>query len=485
MKRVFLLLALGVAALAATVVVRTLRFTTPHVDVPPAAAVEPLPGAVERLAAGIRIPTISHGDSTLRDPAAFAALREHLKASFPLSHSALGAEVVGLDALLYTWAGSDPSLPPVVLMGHMDVVPVEAGTESAWKHAPFSGDVADGFVWGRGTMDDKSTVFGLLEATESLLSSGFRPRRTIHLAFGADEEAGGRRGAAVIAKLMATRGIRPIFVLDEGGMVIQGVLPGIESPVAVVGIAEKGYLTLELTAKGEGGHSSVPPTQTAAGILARAITRLEDNQMPAEIRGATANLFDAIGREMPFGMRMLFANRWLFDPVIEWKMGSVPRSNATIRTTTAVTMLEGSPKDNVLPSRAKAAVNFRILPGDDIASVTSHAKRVIDDERIEVRASGVEVEPSRVSPTTDSAWSIVRRSISQSYPDAVIAPYLVLGATDSRYFRDLTGNVYRFAALRADTSDVSRAHGTNERVSTKAYLEGIRFLVRLMRNAAE
>lgn len=485
MKRVFLLLALVLAVLAATVTFRTLRFTTPKVDVPPAAAVEPLPGAVERLAAGIRIPTVSHGDSTLRDPAAFAALRELLTASFPLTHSELKSEIVGLDGLLYTWNGSDPSLQPVVLMGHMDVVPVEAGTESAWKHAPFSGAVAEGYVWGRGTMDDKSTVFGILEATESLVSSGFRPRRTIHFAFGADEEAGGRRSAAVIAQLLTARGIRPLFVLDEGGMVVQGVLPGIESPVAVVGIAEKGYLTLELTARGDGGHSSVPPPHTAAGILARAITRLEANPLPAEIRGATANLFDAIGREMPFGKRLLFANRWLFDPVIEWKMGSVPRSNATIRTTTAVTMLEGSPKDNVLPSRAKAAVNFRILPGDDIASVTSHAKRVIDDDRIEVRTSGVAVEPSRVSPTTDSAWSIVQRSIRQSYPDAVVAPYLVLGATDSRYFRDLTGNVYRFAALRADTSDVSRVHGTNERVSIKAYVEGIRFLARLMRNATE
>lgn len=409
MKRVFLLLALVLAALAATVTFRTLRFTTENVALPPAAPVEPLPGAAERLAAGIRIPTISHGDSTLRDPSSFAALRELLTASFPLSHSVLKGEVVGLDGLLYTWAGSDPSLQPVVLLGHMDVVPVEGGTESAWKHPPFSGSIADGFVWGRGTMDDKSTVFGILEATELLLTSGFRPRRTIHLAFGADEEAGGVRSAAVIAKLLASRGVRPLFVLDEGGMVVQGVLPGIESPVAVVGIAEKGYLTLELTAKGEGGHSSVPPPQTAAGILARAITRLEDNQMPAEVRGATANLFDAIGREMPFGMRMLFANRWLFDPVIEWKMGSVPRSNATIRTTTAVTMLQGSPKDNVLPSRAKAAVNFRILPGDDIASVTSHVKRVIDDD-ISATSPGTCIASLRFAPTRATSRELTART---------------------------------------------------------------------------
>ena len=485
MKRLLAAIGLAVLVLAVIVGVRTSRFTPRHVVVPPAIATNPLPGAADRLAAAIRIPTITPADSALRDSAAFRALRDHLAVSFPKSHAAMTREIAGRDALIFTWTGTDPSMQPVVLLGHMDVVPVEAGTESQWRHAPFSGEIADGFVWGRGTLDDKATVLGLLEATEALIASGFSPARTIILAFGADEEGGGTGGAAIVARLLQSRGVKPLFVLDEGGMVVKGAMPGVTAPVAVVGIAEKGYVTLELTANADGGHSSVPPRHTAAGRIAQAVTKLENSPIPREIRGATADLFDAVGREMPFGMRALFANRWLFDPLIERQLESGARTNATIRTTTAVTMLEGSPKDNVLPSRARAGVNFRILPGDSVAGVIAHVRKVIDDDAIDVRVQGIAVEPSRVSSTTDSAWSIVDRSIRQTYRDAVVAPYLVLGATDSRYFRDLTANVYRFAALRADTSDVSRIHGTNERVSIASYLEGIGFLTQLIRNAAQ
>jgi carboxypeptidase PM20D1 len=485
MKRVIVAATVALAALTAVIGIRTARFTTPEIAVPRATALDALPGATERLAAAVRIPTISHGDSTLRDSAAFRTLREGLATAFPRTHALLTRESVGRDAMLYTWTGSDPSLPPVILMGHLDVVPVEPGTESRWRHPPFSGAISSGFVWGRGTLDDKSTVLGILEATEALITAGYTPQRTLILTFGADEEVGGANGAVKIAALLKSRGVKPLFVLDEGGMVVLGALPGVTKPVAVVGIAEKGYVTLELVANGEGGHSSIPPANTAAGILAKAITRIESNPLPAEIRGATANLFDAIGREMAFPMRALFANRWLFDPLIEWKLASLPRSNATIRTTTAVTMLEGSPKDNVLPTMAKAAVNFRILPGDSAEGIIAHVKRTIDDDRIDVRVKGFASEPSLVSSTTDSVWSVLSRSLRQGYPDAVIAPYLVLGATDSRHFRDLTPNIYRFAALRADSSDVGRVHGTNERVSIAGYHEGIRFLSQLIRNSTQ
>ncbi len=485
MKRLFLVVGAALAALLAVMGFRTVRFAPVHVEVPAAPAFTPLPGAAERLAQAIQIPTISHGDSALRDSAAFRAFRDHLAASFPAASAAMQREIVGQDALLFTWPGSDPSLAPIVLMGHMDVVPVEPGTESKWKHPPFSGEIADGAVWGRGTMDDKSTVLGIMEAAEGLVTTGFKPRRTVLLAFGADEEVGGRNGAVIIAKLLQSRSVTPFLVVDEGGMVVTGAFPGLTKPVAVVGIAEKGYLTLELTARGPGGHSSVPPAQTTAGILARAITRLEDNPFPAEIRGATANLFDAIGRESPFAMRALFANRWLLDPVLEWKLASIPRSNATIRTTTAVTMLEGSPKDNVLPSAAKAKVNFRLLPGDTPEWVADRVRRIIDDDRIDVRASGVVSPPSLESPVTDSAWTILDRSIRQGYPGAIVAPYLVVGATDARHFRELTGNVYRFAAMRVEVNDASRVHGTDERVSVDSYLEGIRFLATLITNSTQ
>jgi carboxypeptidase PM20D1 len=485
MKRVILALLAAIAALAAVVAVRTVRFRPRVFDVIPAARVTVLPGAADRLAAAIRIPTISHGDSLLRDSAAFRQIREELAASFPKAHAAMTREIIGEGALLFTWPGTDPSLPPILLMGHLDVVPVEPGSESSWRQPPFSGAIADGAIWGRGAMDNKSTVLGIMEAVEGLLTDGYQPRRTVLVSFGADEEVGGRKGAAVVARLLQSRGIKPFFVLDEGGMVVQGAFPGITKPVAVVGIAEKGYLTLELSARGSGGHSSVPPRQTSAGILARAITRLEDKPFPGEIRGATASLFDAIGRESSLPMRAMLANRWLLDPVLEWKLGSIPRSNATIRTTTAVTMLEGSPKDNVLPGVAKARVNFRLMPGDNAEWVIDRVKKVIDDERVTVSRWGFESVASLESSTSDSAWTLLDRSIRQGYPGSVVAPYLVVAATDSRHFRELSANVYRFAAMRADTSDAARVHGTNERVSIDGYLEGIRFLATLIRNSTK
>ena len=325
-------------------------------------------------------------------------------------------ENVGRDALLFTWRGTDSTLAPIVLMGHMDVVPVAPGTDSLWKHGAFSGDIADGFIWGRGSLDDKGTVLGVLEACEALIASGFKPSRTIILSFGADEEAGGESGAKVIAALLESRGIKPLFVLDEGGTVVKGAIGGITKPVALIGIAEKGYLTVEMKVRAEGGHSSMPPKHTAAGILATAITRLEGHPMRASIGATTGKLFDAIGREMSFGRRIVFANRFLFDPLIERQLAAAPGTDATLRTTTAVTMLEGSPKDNVLPSQAKAAVNFRILPGDSVAGVIAHMRGVIDDDRVELTAKNPQVEPSPISSTSDTAWSIVSRTVGNPIP---------------------------------------------------------------------
>lgn len=484
MKRLLIALGIVIALVAVAVVVRAARFTPHRTPVATAATLEPLPGAVDRLAAAIRIPSVSPADSTQRDSTAFRAMHAHLAQSFPRVHATLRREVVGRDALLYTWRGTDTTLPPLVLMGHIDVVPVEPGTEQRWTHPPFSGAIADGYVWGRGALDDKSTVLGVLEASEALLVQGFAPRRTVYLAFGADEELGGERGAALIAKLLRSRGVRPHFVVDEGGAVIAGVAPGVSAPVALVGIAEKGFASVELIVRAEGGHSSMPPRSTAAGVLARAITRLEENPFPGGIRGAAAQQFDVLGREMSFGRRVIFANRWLFDPVIERQLTTSPATDAMLRTTTAVTMLEGSPKDNVLPSQARAVVNFRILPGDSVAGVVDRVRRIVDNPRVEVRPLAFTTEPSLVSPTNDAAWALLERSIRQVYGDAVVAPYLVLGGTDSRYFRELTPNVYRFAAVRIEVADLPRIHGTNERISVASYLEGVRFLAQLLRNVA-
>jgi carboxypeptidase PM20D1 len=478
------LIALPLAVLAVTVLVRAARFTPRQVALVPAEPFEPLPGSVERLSGAVRIPTVSPSDAAQRSPAAFLALHAYLAQAFPRFHAEARREVVGRDALLYTWMGTDGGLRPILLMGHMDVVPVEAAGNAGWSYPPFSGAIAEGYVWGRGTLDDKGTVLGLLEACETLLAHGFRPRRTVILSFGADEEVGGTEGAARIVALLRSREVRPQLVLDEGGSVVTGAVPGVSAPVALVGIAEKGYVSVELAVGAEGGHSSMPPRHTAAGVLARAVTRLEEHPFPGGVRGATAALFDAIGREMSFGRRVLFANRWLFDPLIERQLAGSPVTDAALRTTTAVTMLEGSPKDNVLPSRARAVVNFRILPGESVAGVLERVRRVVRDPRVQVRRLGFAVEPSPISPVNDPIWAQLEGTIHQVYSDAVVAPYLVLGGTDSRYFHDLTPNVYRFAAMRLVVADLARIHGINERISAVGYLEGVRFLAQLIRNTA-
>jgi carboxypeptidase PM20D1 len=484
-RRLLLSLAALTAVLTAVAVGRTLVTRSRQVPATPADLVPlDLAAASERLAGAIRIKTVSAGDPTQRSAEAFAALHAHLARSFPKTHATLRREAVGADAVLYTWPGSEPALSPVVLMGHLDVVPVEPGTEAAWTHEPFDGKVVDGFVWGRGALDDKATVLGVLEAVEALAGQGFRPRRTVLLAFGADEEVGGLAGAAEIASLLRRRGVAPELVLDEGGSIVHETVPGVGPPVALVGIAEKGFATVELRARSEGGHSMAPPPHTAVGVLARAVARLEEHPFPARLRGATAALFDHVGPEMPFGMRLLFANRWLFGPLIERNLTRNPSTNAAVRTTTAATVFEGGTKDNVLPSRARAVVNFRILPGDSVAAVRKHVQDVIDDPDIAIAVLEPATEPSPVSPTDSAAWRLLARTTRQAFPDVVVAPYLVTGGTDARHFSPLTPNVYRFTPTRLDLEDLKRVHGTNERLSVANYGEMVQFYAQLVRNAA-
>jgi carboxypeptidase PM20D1 len=374
----------------------------------------------------------------------------------------------------------------VVLLAHQDVVPVEPGTESSWEHSPFAGDVADGFVWGRGALDDKLNLFGQLEAAEALLhEGGVRPRRTILFGFGHDEELGGPGGASRIAALLASRGVKPLLVLDEGGSILQGVVPGVEAPVAAVGISEKGYLSLELEAEGQGGHSSMPSPESAIGILAKALRVLEQTPMPARLDGASrAMLEDGVGPEAGFPYRLVYANLWLFGPVLERVLARMPSASAILRTTTALTQLSAGLKDNVIPSKARAVLNFRILPGDSIEKVRAHVVKTVNDPRIAVRALPRQREPSPLSRSDGEGWELLARSIREVRPDAVVAPYLMLAGTDSRHFRGLTENVYRFMPLRLTLDDTKRIHGTNERVAVEEYADLVRSYRRLLENAA-
>jgi len=340
----------------------------------------------------------------------------------------------------------------------------------------------DGAVWGRGSIDDKAGLMATMEAVERLLADGFTPRRTVVLAFGHDEEVIGH-GAADVAAMVRARKIVPLFVMDEGLPVTKGLMPGLDGPVAMVGVAQKGYLTLELVVTGEGGHSSMPPAQTATGILARAVDRLETHQMAPRTPEAVRNMFHFVGAEMPLSRRIPFANAWLLGPFIRRALLAKPSTAALIRTTTAPTMLEGSPKENVLPQRARAVVNFRINPEDSIDAVKAHARAVVDDPRVTFNAIGPSNEPSAAASVDDPAFIMVNRTVREVLPEAVVAPGLVLSATDARHYEQDTRNIYRFRPYSLTAEDLGRLHGTNERLLISDYALMVRFYVQLVRNA--
>ena len=486
MKRVLQALAVIVLVLAVVALLRTLGFHSRQPQVA-AVAAEPLDttALAQRLAGALRFKTISFQDSTQFDAREFDGLHRYLRTTFPKLHAALALEQVNGYGLLYTWAGSDASLAPVLLLAHQDVVPIEPGTEGRWTEPPFEGHIAGGYIWGRGALDDKGSLVGILEAVEHLVAAGAKPRRTIYLAFGYDEEVGGRRGAARIAELLAARNVHPDFVLDEGGALATGLMTGVTAPVALVGIAEKGYVTVELVAQAEGGHSSMPADETAVGILAEGLTRLERDQMPRAIRGPTAELFDFVGPEMPFGARLVMANRWLLGGLLAAQFGKSPQGNAMLRTTTAPTVLQAGVKENVLPSTARALVNFRILPGDSAAGVLEHVRRTVADSRVSVRELQETVSnPSGVTSVNGAPFQLLARTIRQVVPGAIVTPWLVVGATDSRHYARLTPNVLRFVGTTIGKDDLRRVHGTDERVGVQSYADAVRIYIQLLRNAA-
>ncbi len=476
MKKSLGALLVVVVILAVIALERTFTFRSRQPQAPPV-AVEPLDTAAlaQRLAGALRFKTISYQDSSQFDAREFDGFQRYLRTTFPKLHAALKLEKVNGYGLLYEWPGSDPSVPPIVLLAHQDVVPIEPGTETRWTEPPFEGTIAGGYVWGRGALDDKGSLVGLCEAVEHLLGAGAKPRRTVYLAFGYDEEVGGRRGAARIAELLASRNVHPEFVLDEGGALTNGLIAGVSAPVAVVG----------LTAQAEGGHSSMPPDETAVGILAAAILRLEHDQMPRAIRGPTAAMFDYLGPEMSFGPRLVIANRWLLGGLLAQQFGSTPQGNAMLRTTTAPTVLQAGVKENVLPSSARALVNFRILPGDSVEGVVEHVRRAVHDSRVSVEPlPGTMTNASGVTSVDAEPFQLLARTIRQVVPGAVVTPWLVVGGTDSRYYARLTPNVLRFVGSAIGKDDLRRVHGMDERVGVQAYAGAVQFYIQLLKNAA-
>jgi carboxypeptidase PM20D1 len=488
MRRALRLAGFALAVVVAVVLVRAARFASqqPEVAALPQVFVDAQQVA-QRLAAGLRFETVSSQDASLLDADAFRGFHRFLQESYPRVHRVLAREPVNEWSLLYTWPGRDPSLQPVLLAAHIDVVPVDAGSAGDWTHPPFEGVVADGYVWGRGAMDDKASLICMLEAIEGLLAERFVPERTVHLAFGHDEEVGGERGAAEIAALLAARGVRLAFAIDEGGMIVEpGTVPGLSRRIAAIGIAEKGSVSIALDSVAEGGHSSAPPRNTAVGVVAAAVTALERDPLPARIDGTTALFFDYLGPELGFPLRALVANRWLFGPLLEWALSQTPATDAMLRTTTAATIIEGGVKENVLPIRARAVVNFRIHPSDSIDTVVAHVRNVVDDERISLQVGlrSRPREPSPVSPVDSEAFSEIARTAREIFPDSVAVPLLVLGGTDARHYVETTPRLYRFVPFAYGGDALQRAHGTDERISVENLISGVRFYRRLLERSA-
>lgn len=383
-------------------------------------------------------------------------------------------------SLLYTWEGKSTTLKPVILTAHMDVVPA-VGIDS-WTKPPFSGENDGIFIWGRGTLDDKAEMISILEAVERLLAENYQPERTVYLAFGHDEEINGLRGATVIASALKERGVEAEFVIDEGSFVIVGLVPMISNPVAIIGTSEKGYLSVSIAVEMEGGHSAYPEKETAITVLTKALNSVINNQMDARISEPVNDFIRYIGPEMPFYAKAIFANKWLFNGIILNIYQGSKTSNALVRTTTAPTILKAGIKDNVIPTKAEAVVNFRILPGETSEDLMGHLKTVILDERVKVSMLEGFNEPSFVSPVDVYGFKAILKTIRQVYPDALVAPTLMIAASDSRKYIEVSKNIYNFAPIVVTSEDLARTHGINQRIKIEDFTRGIGFYYLLIKN---
>ena len=484
-------IALGLLAalliLLAVVLVRTFTVKAPAVTgvagvtVAAPVAVD-VAAAAQHLSQAVQIPTVRHQDPAEDVDAEWTRLHDFLAQTYPAAHSAMIREEVASRTLLWTWAGTDPNLAPIVLMAHQDVVPVTDGTEGDWKHPPFSGAVAEGAVWGRGAIDDKGSLIGLMEAAETLAKQGFRPRRTVIIVSGGDEERGGE-GAKAAAALLKTRGVKAEFVLDEG-MVVLADNPITGGRLAVVGTAEKGYATLKVTAEATGGHSSAPPADSGGAVtLSKAVVAIADKQFPLAFRGPGAEMVRTVAPGGSFVIRMVVANEWLFGPLLVRQIGATPPGAAMLHTTIAPTMLKGSPKENVLPQEATAWINYRIAPGDSSATVMARAKSAVGVLPVTLSWVNPPNEPSPVSSTSSWGWQTIAATAG-AVSGAPVSPGLVTAATDSRFLVPVAKDVYRFQPVELDLKDVEIIHGTNERMTLKNLEKMVQFYARLIVTAA-
>ncbi len=434
--------------------------------------------ALRHFSEAIQIKTISWADTLPIDTAEFIRFRLFMERAYPLVHQKLERKVFSEFSYLFEWKGTDPSLKPYVLMAHMDVVPVEPGTENKWSHDPFKGEVTNNMIWGRGVADDKGSVITILEAAEELLRQGYQPKRTIYLSFGHDEEISGSVGAVKIADWFKDQKIRPELVIDEGGEITLEQFPTLKRPVAAIAVGEKGYLSFELSVELAGGHSSMPAKETAIDILNKALYKLREEQMPYHVSPPMTELFRRIAPGLPFSERMAMSNQWLFGSMLQKKFESDPVTNSLFHTTIVPTMLKAGVKDNVIPTRATAIVNSRNMVFDPEDAVVAFMKKQINDERVKIMPFKTNSNASPMTSTDSPAFKKVEEVIYKVMPDIIPVPYVLMGGTDSKHFSKVSDGVIKFNP----TIDSKGYHGIDERLPVSDFNRMIFFFELLIKN---
>ncbi len=431
--------------------------------------------AVKALAEMVKCKTVSSRDRSMVDDKEFKKFRDLLKKLYPNIHKTCSLERIDETGILYRWQGHT-SDNPTVLMSHYDVVPAD---ESAWEKPAFEGVIEDGVLWGRGTLDTKGTLCGVMEAAEKLISEGFVPKSDIYFSFAGDEEIAGLAAPAIVDAL-ESRGIKPALVVDEGGAVVENVFPGVKERCALIGIGEKGMMDLEFSIKSTGGHASAPPAHGPVGKLSKAVCDVENHPFPARLSKPVAEMFDTLGRRSSFVYKLIFANLWLFMPVLNAicrKSGG--ELNAMMRTTCAFTMMQASNAPNVLPPRAKVTANLRILAPDTAETVIERIKKTVDNDEIELHALQGQ-NPSIASDTSCEGYEKLKKAIAATWEGALISPYLMMACSDSRHFCRISDKVMRFSAMELTAQERGLIHANNERIPVDKIVTTVKFYVRLI-----
>jgi carboxypeptidase PM20D1 len=461
--------------------VNTIRFSSKQLSPPGEKKNFPEDSAaVRHLSEAIKIKTISYDNESLTDYTAFDSLNSFLKKTYPAVFERLELRIVNNHSLLLKWKSVVTSEKPVIFYAHMDVVPAGDSISTGWKFAPFNGDTDDKFIYGRGAIDDKGSVIALMESVNKLVAENFSPTRDLYFAFGHDEEAGGEKGAKEIAALMEREGVKAEFLLDEGGLVAIDMVPFVKSPVALIFSSEKGYMTLQLTVRSNGGHSGFPPANPPIEILSDAILKIHNNPFDKKITGSVADFMDYTGPEMSFPFKALFANQWLFSSLILSEYEKIPSANAMIRTTSVATVISGGEKENAVPADVHAKINFRLLPGDQSADVVERIIQIVNDKRVEISIVDKPEEASEISGIETEGFNLLMKTVNSVFPDAIVAPSLLIAQTDSRHFTKVTENIYRFQPVRMNDEVLSTMHGRNEKIGIDEFMESIEFYRRLI-----